>query len=136
MVRIPEIAKGGGWAPLIHKLARFVEEGSKGSQVKKSYVQAARIQPWSDLPLPVPNKSNGDVYCGIAQDCYAMVLFLKRCLVGRVRDLDAAIPTKEAIDSWVRKKWKTPGEVQVKELNDKFFLFEFPPNQRQTNSSL
>ncbi|KAA8544703.1 hypothetical protein F0562_019451 [Nyssa sinensis] len=52
--------------------------------------------------------------------------FLQRCLVGRLADLNDAIPERAVVQRWVDRRWEVTAGVKVFNMHDAHFLFELP----------
>lgn len=52
--------------------------------------------------------------------------FHRKCLLGSFSYYPHKFPNCKELQAWANKKWKIPAGVVVKELNDEYFLFEFP----------
>lgn len=56
-------------------------------------------------------------------------IFLERCLVGRVENLECPIPSRSEVQKRVDLRWRMAGGVRVVDMNEKYFLFEFPSKE-------
>lgn len=131
VICVPEIVANHFVAEKMHRFA--AERNPESKKPGKSYKEAAEMPSWpgEDLNSRSTTKQSGVDFEVDVDSCKGSSDFLSRCLVGRVGDLDCPIPSRESLQNWVDRRWKTTGGVRVVDMNGKFLLFEFPSKEAQ-----
>ncbi|KAG5595242.1 hypothetical protein H5410_036474 [Solanum commersonii] len=132
---IPEIADNAGWLDIASKIPRFIKYQRKKEMTPNTrmtdadypYASVLQESKWQTRSLRTAeiNSKKGIVEVLDKMDAQEDGL-LGRCLVGYCREESKKGPTLAEIRRWSTITWKKVFGLNIYELYDEMFLFEFP----------
>ncbi|WMV46110.1 hypothetical protein MTR67_039495 [Solanum verrucosum] len=132
---IPELALNAGWVDIALKIERFIKcqqrekehSFSRVTEEEYSYAEAVQQSKWgsSNLRRAEMNTKKGSILITKPVNIKEEDL-LKRCFIGYCTAGKKEKPTLADIRSWSSTNWKKVFGVNIYELNNEMFLFEFP----------
>ncbi|KAH0657335.1 hypothetical protein KY285_032217 [Solanum tuberosum] len=132
---IPEIADNAGWLDIASKITRFIKYQRKKEMTPNirmtdadyPYASVLQESKWQTRSLRTAeiNSKKGIVEVLDKMDVQEDGL-LGRCLVGYCREESKEGPTLAEIRRWSTTTWKKVFGLNIYELYDEMFLFEFP----------
>ncbi|KAG5556986.1 hypothetical protein RHGRI_007290 [Rhododendron griersonianum] len=129
-VCLPELSGSGGWVDISRKFWEFCGWKRLGGQIDgRSFVDVANIGDWPTNTVEVVEKARKRRGCDVevrAKSTQHTTRFLGRCLVGRLEEGVAVLPSAMEVQRWAQRSWKVTAGVQVSDLGGVDFLFTLP----------
>lgn len=101
-----------------------------GGQIDgRSFVDVANIGVWPTNTVEVAEKAKKRRGCDVevrTESTQHTTRFLGRCLVGRLEEGVAELPSAMELQRWAQRSWKVTAGVQVSDLGGVDFLFTLP----------
>lgn len=135
VIIFPEVAFNVGWKDIAFKIDRFIKEDTspfitnflRKADPEIPYAATLRASKWqsNDQKEAMVNTCNNKIVVDRGDASTENGLFA-RCVVGHFRSDLKEMPTLSDLRRWVVSTWKNTFGVNIYEMADSFFLFEFP----------
>lgn len=135
VIIIPETTLNAGWCDIAHKIEKFIKCPKKQDKAgpprltddNYPYAKVVRDNKWfpKESGESEVRREKGVIEISATQGVQELRIF-NRCLVGGLEDGCKEGPTLSDIRRWSLIAWRNTFGVNIYELNNNRFLFEFP----------